>query len=38
MATKLYIESDEEVYIPIYTLKSYITDNYGKEFDPNCLL
>lgn len=38
MAAKLYNETDEEIYIPISTLKSFITSHYGKSYDLDCLL
>ncbi|MGZ3787860.1 MAG: HAD hydrolase-like protein [Bacteriovorax sp.] len=37
MATKLYNESDEEIYIPVAQVKSFLAANYHREYDRDCL-
>lgn len=37
MAAKLFVESDGDSYIPISKVKSFIIDNYHREYDKDCL-
>jgi beta-phosphoglucomutase-like phosphatase (HAD superfamily) len=37
MAAKLYNEKDAEVYVPINRLRTFIAQNYHREYDVNCL-
>lgn len=37
MAAKLYSETDKEIYIPTADMKSYIVENYHRDYDKSCL-
>jgi phosphoglycolate phosphatase-like HAD superfamily hydrolase len=37
MAAKLYVDTDAENYIPVVKVKSFITENYHREYDRDCL-
>ena len=37
MAAKLFVETDKENYIPVMQVKSFITNNYHREYDKDCL-
>ena len=37
MAAKLYIATDEEIYIPVEKVRSYIKINYHNDYDRDCL-
>lgn len=37
MAAKLFNEQDQEPYIPVGKVKSFITDNYQRDYDKECL-
>ncbi|MBP9680543.1 MAG: HAD hydrolase-like protein [Bacteriovorax sp.] len=37
MAAKLYNEKDSDVYIPVSRLRSFIAQNYHRDYDLDCL-
>ncbi len=37
MATKLFAESDTDLFIPLANLRRYIQNNYKQDYDKNCL-
>lgn len=37
MASKLFVETDTDLYVPILDMKNYIFSNYQREYDPECL-
>jgi FMN phosphatase YigB (HAD superfamily) len=37
MAAKLFVDTDKEKYIPVTQVKSFIIDNYQREYDKDCL-
>lgn len=37
MAAKLYVETDTEIYIPVAQVKSFLAQNYHREYDKECL-
>lgn len=37
MAAKLFNENDKEIYIPIREVKSFIVNNYSRDYDLGCL-
>ncbi len=37
MAAKLFVETDKDIYIPITTVKSFLAENYHREYDKECL-
>ena len=36
MAAKLYNETDLDIYIPIANVKSFIAENYHRDYDKDC--
>lgn len=37
IAAKLFNENDQEIYIPIVQIKSFLAQNYHREYDKDCL-
>lgn len=37
MAARLFVEQDSEAYIPIGKVKSFIANNYQRDYDKECL-
>lgn len=37
MAAKLFDEREEEAYIPVGKVKSFLADNYQRDYDKDCL-
>lgn len=37
MAAKLFDETEKDIYIPITTVKTFLADNYHRDYDKECL-
>ena len=37
MAAKLFVEDENEIYIPIGSMKTYIATNYKRDYDKKCM-
>ncbi len=37
MAAKLFVEQDNELYIPVKKIKAFMLENYQQDYDIDCL-